>query len=95
MTPLKRDWPKIYSPLVDECGLMVRMNVNRKSIEMKVSDRPQPAPQVQARMAWTRGRKVPSEDGVDEGPEGPERGLQHCAEKCRRGLHRRVAEGRE
>lgn len=37
MTPLKRDWPKIYSPLVDECGLMVRMNVNKKSIEMKVS----------------------------------------------------------
>lgn len=39
MTPLKRDWPKIYSPLVDECGLMVRMNVNKKSVEMKVSRR--------------------------------------------------------
>lgn len=36
MTPLKRDWLKIYSPLVDECGLMVRMNVNKKNIEMKV-----------------------------------------------------------
>lgn len=37
MTPLKRDWPKIYSPLVDECGLMVRMNVGKKSIEIKTS----------------------------------------------------------
>jgi len=37
MTPLKRDWPKIYSPLVDECGLMVRMNVGKKNIEMRTS----------------------------------------------------------
>jgi hypothetical protein len=26
MTPLKRDWIKIYTPLVEECGLQVRMN---------------------------------------------------------------------
>jgi RNA-binding protein PNO1 len=37
MTPLKRDWIKIYTPLVEECGLQVRMNVHKKWIEMKVS----------------------------------------------------------
>ncbi|SCV71342.1 BQ2448_2930 [Microbotryum intermedium] len=37
MTPLKRDWIKIYTPLVEECGLQVRMNVGRKCVEMKVS----------------------------------------------------------
>lgn len=36
MTPLKRDWIKIYSPLVEECGLQVRMNVKRRWVEMKV-----------------------------------------------------------
>lgn len=36
MTPLKRDWIKIYTPLVEECGLQVRMNVHKKWIEMKV-----------------------------------------------------------
>ncbi|KAK4702736.1 RNA-binding protein PNO1, partial [Phenoliferia sp. Uapishka_3] len=37
MTPLKRDWIKIYSPLVEECGLQVRMNVKRRWVEMKTS----------------------------------------------------------
>ena len=37
MTPLKRDWLTIYEPLVRECGLMVRMNVGRRWIELKVS----------------------------------------------------------
>lgn len=36
MTPLKRDWIKIYTPLVEECGLQVRMNVHKRQIEMKV-----------------------------------------------------------
>ncbi|KDE03537.1 hypothetical protein MVLG_06003 [Microbotryum lychnidis-dioicae p1A1 Lamole] len=37
MTPLKRDWIKIYTPLVEECGLQVRMNVGKKCVEMKTS----------------------------------------------------------
>ncbi|GAA5889335.1 hypothetical protein JCM6882_000712 [Rhodosporidiobolus microsporus] len=37
MTPLKRDWIKIYTPLVEECGLQVRMNVPKRQIEMKTS----------------------------------------------------------
>lgn len=37
MTPLKRDWIKIYSPLVEECGLQVRMNMHKRWVEMKVS----------------------------------------------------------
>lgn len=36
MTPLKRDWIVIYGPLVEECGLMVRMNLKRRWVEMKV-----------------------------------------------------------
>lgn len=36
MTPLKRDWIKIYGPLVEECGLQVRMNLKRRWVEMKV-----------------------------------------------------------
>lgn len=36
MTPLKRDWIKIYTPLVEECGLQVRMNVGKRQVEMKV-----------------------------------------------------------
>jgi RNA-binding protein PNO1 len=37
MTPLKNEWPKIYTPLVEMAGLQVRMNVKRKSVEIKVS----------------------------------------------------------
>ncbi|GAA5835660.1 hypothetical protein JCM5353_004695 [Sporobolomyces roseus] len=37
MTPLKRDWIKIYTPLVEECGLQVRMNAGKRLIEMKTS----------------------------------------------------------
>ncbi|BGP57075.1 hypothetical protein JCM8202_006304 [Rhodotorula sphaerocarpa] len=37
MTPLKRDWIKIYTPLVEECGLQVRMNVAKRQVEMKTS----------------------------------------------------------
>ncbi|GAA98959.1 uncharacterized protein L969DRAFT_18573 [Mixia osmundae IAM 14324] len=37
MTPLKKDWMKIYSPLVEEAGLLVRMNVKRRAVELKSS----------------------------------------------------------
>lgn len=37
MSPLKRDWPKIYTPLVEQAGLMVRMNVRTRSVEIKSS----------------------------------------------------------
>lgn len=38
MTPLKNEWPKIYTPLVEMAGLQVRMNVKRKTVEIKVSN---------------------------------------------------------
>lgn len=37
MTPLKNDWPKIYTPLVEMAGLQVRMNVPRKTVEIRAS----------------------------------------------------------
>lgn len=37
LTPLKRDWMSIYSPLVEECGLQVRMNPKKRCVELKVS----------------------------------------------------------
>lgn len=37
MTPLKRDWPKIYTPLVEQANLMVRMNPRTRSVEIKTS----------------------------------------------------------
>lgn len=37
MAPLKKEWVNIYGPLVEMMGLMVRMNVQKKSVEMKVS----------------------------------------------------------
>ncbi|CCU99538.1 unnamed protein product [Malassezia sympodialis ATCC 42132] len=37
MSPLKRDWPKIYTPLVEQAGLMVRMNVRTRCVEIKSS----------------------------------------------------------
>lgn len=36
MTPLQKDWINIFSPLTEMCGLQVRMNVFRKSVEMRV-----------------------------------------------------------
>lgn len=39
MTPLKKEWVNIYGPLVEMMGLMVRMNVQRKCVELKVSIR--------------------------------------------------------
>lgn len=40
MTPLKRDWIKIYGPLVEELGLQVRMNLGRRWVELKVCSPP-------------------------------------------------------
>ncbi|PWN36886.1 eukaryotic type KH-domain type I [Meira miltonrushii] len=37
MTPLKNEWPKIYTPLVEMAKLQVRMNVKRKTVEIKSS----------------------------------------------------------
>lgn len=39
LTPLKREWAKIYTPLVEQAGLMVRMNPRTKTVEMKVCRR--------------------------------------------------------
>jgi len=39
MSPLKRDWVNLYTPLVEMLGLQVRMNVPRRSVELKVSQR--------------------------------------------------------
>lgn len=36
MSPLKREWAKIYTPLVEHAGLMVRMNVRTRCVELKV-----------------------------------------------------------
>lgn len=36
MTPLRNDWLKIYTPLVEHLKLQVRMNVKSKSVEIRV-----------------------------------------------------------
>ncbi|KAF9167517.1 pre-rRNA-processing protein pno1 [Actinomortierella ambigua] len=37
MTPLKNDWMKIYTPLVEHLKLQVRMNIKTKSVEIRTS----------------------------------------------------------
>lgn len=37
MTPLKTHWPKIYPPLVEHLHLQVRMNLAKKSVELRTS----------------------------------------------------------
>ncbi|KAI9205683.1 uncharacterized protein BJ171DRAFT_474170 [Polychytrium aggregatum] len=37
MTPLKKDWLQIYTPLVDNLKLHVRMNVQARAVEIKTS----------------------------------------------------------
>ena len=37
MTPLKKDWVNIFGPLTEMLGLQVRMNVQRKCVEIRVS----------------------------------------------------------
>lgn len=36
-TPLKKDWINIFGPLTEILGLQVRMNVQRKSVEIRAS----------------------------------------------------------
>jgi hypothetical protein len=36
MTPLKKDWINIFGPLTEMLGLQVRMNAQRKCVEMRV-----------------------------------------------------------
>ena len=37
MSPLRREWAKIYTPLVEQAGLMVRLNLRTKCVEIKSS----------------------------------------------------------
>jgi len=37
MSPLKKDWVNIFVPLTEMCGLQVRMNVQRRTVEIRVS----------------------------------------------------------
>jgi RNA-binding protein PNO1 len=37
ITPLKRDWVNLYTPMVEHLGLQVRMNMQRRAVELKVS----------------------------------------------------------
>ena len=37
MTPLKKDWVNIFSPLTEILQLQVRMNIQRKCVEIRVS----------------------------------------------------------
>ena len=39
MSPLKRDWVNLYTPMVEMLGLQVRMNVKRRAVELKVGHR--------------------------------------------------------
>lgn len=50
MTPLKREWVNIYTPLVEMLGLQVRMNVPRRAVEIKVR---------RINMVFTDGRRAP------------------------------------
>lgn len=36
LTPLKKDWINIYSPLTEILGLQVRMNVQKRAVEIRV-----------------------------------------------------------
>jgi len=36
MTPLKNNWLKIYTPLVQHMKLQVKMNIKKKAVELKV-----------------------------------------------------------
>ncbi|CAD6567992.1 MAG: translation initiation factor eIF3 subunit [Tremellales sp. Tagirdzhanova-0007] len=37
MSPLKREWVNLYTPMVEMLGLQVRMNVKRRCVEIKTS----------------------------------------------------------
>jgi RNA-binding protein PNO1 len=40
LSPLKKDWINIFGPLTEILGLQVRMNVPRKSVEIRVGSHP-------------------------------------------------------
>lgn len=35
-TPMKENWDAIYTPLVEQLGLQVRMNLKKRSVELRV-----------------------------------------------------------
>jgi len=37
MTPLKNNWLKIYTPLVQHMKLQVKMNIKKRAVELKVN----------------------------------------------------------
>ncbi|ORX40846.1 hypothetical protein BD324DRAFT_612284 [Kockovaella imperatae] len=37
MSPLKREWVNLYTPMVEMLGLQVRMNIKRRAVELKTS----------------------------------------------------------
>lgn len=56
MSPLKKDWINIFGPLTEILGLQVRMNIQRKAVEVRVS-----APNSNSPFAvctYNRGRKT-------------------------------------
>jgi RNA-binding protein PNO1 len=38
LTPLRKDWLKIYTPLVEHLGLQVRMNLKKKAVDVRCSE---------------------------------------------------------
>jgi RNA-binding protein PNO1 len=38
MTPLRNNWDKIVTTIVENMKLQIRMNTKRKSVEVKTSD---------------------------------------------------------
>jgi RNA-binding protein PNO1 len=47
LTPLRKDWLKIYVPLVEGLGLQVRMNLRKKAVDVRACDETQDIGSVQ------------------------------------------------
>ena len=62
MTPLKRDWVNLYTPMVEHLGLQVRMNPRRRAVELKVS------PPLSYRTLYVRPDRDPAVCHTDSGP---------------------------
>lgn len=75
MTPLKNEWPKIYTPLVEMAGLQVRMNVKRKTVEIKVSTYDEPCCLATASLTYVPCLALLVLE--------THAGHQHAAERCR------------